>query len=107
MGCSKIGLACVSFELTKQVASDEEGAGPLLLRVAVKGIPEVESSRLYVLSADKECHGHTGGCPGCAAPASKSDTTTSRTNHSNYGENLDGQGENECFSERESLRQSE
>ena len=31
---------------------------------------EVEPRRFYVLSADIEAHGHTGGCPGCAALAS-------------------------------------
>ena len=31
---------------------------------------EAEPTRFYVLSADIEAHGHTGGCPGCAALAS-------------------------------------
>ena len=31
---------------------------------------EVEPGRFYILSADIEAHGHTGGCPGCAALAS-------------------------------------
>ena len=32
--------------------------------------PEYEPRRFHVLSADIEAHGHTGGCPGCAALAS-------------------------------------
>ena len=36
----------------------------------MKERPEVEPRRFYVLSADTEAHGHTGGCPGCAALAS-------------------------------------
>ena len=35
----------------------------------VERAPEVEPRRFYVLSADIEAHGHTGGCPGCAALA--------------------------------------
>ena len=33
-------------------------------------ISETEPRRFYVLSADIEAHGQTGGCPGCAALAS-------------------------------------
>ena len=36
----------------------------------VERAPEVEPRRFYVSSADIEAHGHTGGCPGCAALAS-------------------------------------
>ena len=36
----------------------------------VERAPEVEPRRFCVLSADIEAHGHTGGCPGCAALAS-------------------------------------
>ena len=32
-------------------------------------------NRFYVLSADIEAHGHTGGCPGCAALASHGKAT--------------------------------
>ena len=36
---------------------------------------KVEPRRFYVLSADTEAHGHTGGCPGCAALASHGKAT--------------------------------
>ena len=39
-------------------------------RILVERAPGVEPRRFYVLSADSEAHGHTGGCPGCAALAS-------------------------------------
>ena len=58
------------LKLTEKVTSDKEGAGPSLPRIAVERLPEVEPRRFYVLSADIEAHGHTGGCPGCAALAS-------------------------------------
>ena len=32
--------------------------------------PEADPRGFYALSADIEAHGHTGGCPGCAALAS-------------------------------------
>ena len=48
----------------------KEGAGLSLPRIVVERTPEVEPRRFYVLSADIEAHGHTGGCPGCAALAS-------------------------------------
>ena len=41
----------------------------------VERAPEVEPRRFYVLSADIEGHGHTGGCPGCAAFASHGKAT--------------------------------
>ena len=56
--------------LTKKVTADKEGAGPPLPRIVVERTPEVEPRRFYVSSADIEAHGHTGGCPGCAALAS-------------------------------------
>ena len=45
---------------------------------------EAEPRRYYVLSADIEAHGHTGGCPGCAALAShgKSHIMTNAENES-------------------------
>ena len=39
-------------------------------RIVVERIPEVEPRRFYVVSAEIEAHGHTGGCRGCAALAS-------------------------------------
>ena len=53
-----------------KVSADLVGAGPPLPRIVVERAPEVEPRRFYVLSADIEAHGHTGGCPGCAALAS-------------------------------------
>ena len=41
----------------------------------VERAPEAEPRRFYVLSADIEAHGHTGGCPGCAALASHGKAT--------------------------------
>ena len=41
----------------------------------VERAPEVEPRRFYVLSADTEAHGHTGGFPGCAALASQRKAT--------------------------------
>ena len=58
------------LKLTGKVTADKEGAGPPLPRIVVERAPEVEPERFYVLSADIEAHGHTGGCPGCAALAS-------------------------------------
>ena len=63
-------MVAPELKLTKEVAADKEGAGPPLPRIVVERAPEVESRRFYVLSADIEAHGHTGGCPGCAALAS-------------------------------------
>ena len=39
-------------------------------RIVVEIIPEVEPTRFYVLSADIETHGDTGGSLDCAALAS-------------------------------------
>ena len=58
------------IKLTKKVTADEEGAGPPMPRIVGERAPEVEPIRFHVLSADIEAHGHTGGCPGCAALAS-------------------------------------
>ena len=44
-------------------------------RIVVERAPEVEPRRFYVLSADIEGSGHTGGCPGCAALASHGKVT--------------------------------
>ena len=52
-----------------------EGAGPPLPRTVVERAPQVEPRRFYVLSADIEAHGHTGGCSGCAALASHGKAT--------------------------------
>ena len=63
------------LKLTKEVTADKEGAGPPLPRIVVERTPEAERRRFYVLSADIEAHGHTGGCPGCAALASHGEAT--------------------------------
>ena len=63
-------MVAPELQLTKKVTADKEGAGPPLPRIVVERAPEVEPRRFYVLSADIEAHGHTGGCPGCAAHAS-------------------------------------
>ena len=64
------------LKLTKKVTADKEGAGPPLPRIVVERAPEVEPRRrFYVLSSDIEGHGHTGGCPGCAALASHGTAT--------------------------------
>ena len=63
-------IVAPELKWTKKVTADKEGAGPALPRIVVEITPEVEPRRFYVLSADIEAHGHTGGCPGCAAPAS-------------------------------------
>ena len=68
------------FKLTKKVTADKEGAGPPLPRIVVERAPEVEPRRFYVLSADTEAHGHTGGLSRmCSAGiAWKSDKATQR-----------------------------
>ena len=63
-------MVAPEVRLTKKVTTDKEGAGPALRSVIVERIPETEPRRFYVLSADIEAHGQTGGCPGCAALAS-------------------------------------
>ena len=59
-------MVATALKLTKKV----KGVGSPLPSIVVRSIPEAEPRRLYVLSADIEAHGHTGDCPGCAAPAS-------------------------------------
>ena len=90
-------MVALELKSTKKVASGKEGTGLPLPTIVVERIPEVEPRTLYMLSADVEGHGHTGGCPGCAAQASiawKSDRTTrqrmSRANQNDDRENLDG-----------------
>ena len=61
-------------KLTKKVTADK-GVGPPLPRIVVERAPEVEPRRFYVLSADIEAHGHTGGCPEWAALASHGKAT--------------------------------
>ena len=68
-------MVAPELKLTKKVTADKEGAGPPLPRIAVERAPEVEPRRSCVLSADIEAHGHTGGCPGCAALASHGKAT--------------------------------
>ena len=63
-------MVAPELKLAKKVTADKEGAGPPLPRIVFKRAPEVEPGIFYVLSADIEAHGHTGGCPGCAALAS-------------------------------------
>ena len=68
-------MVAPDLKLTKKVTADKEGAGPPLPRFLVERAPEVEARRFYVLSSDIEAHGHTGGCPGCAALASHGKAT--------------------------------
>ena len=68
-------MVAPELPLTKKVTADKEGEGPPLPRIVVERTPEVEPRRFHVLSADVEAHGHTGGCPGCAAIASHGKTT--------------------------------
>ena len=63
-------MVAPELKLTKKVTADKEGVGPPLPRIVVERALEVEPRRFHVLSADVDAHGHTGGCPGCAAPAS-------------------------------------
>ena len=67
-------MVAPEWKLVKKVTADKEGAGPPLPRIVVERAPEVEPRRSYVLSADIEAHGHTGG-PGCAALASHGKAT--------------------------------
>ena len=63
------------LKLAKKVTGDKAGTGLPLPRIVVERAPDVEPRRFYVLSADIEAHGHTGGCPGCAALASHGKAT--------------------------------
>ena len=67
-------MVAPDLKMTKRVTADKEGAAPLP-RIVVERASEVEPGRFYVLSADIEAHGHTGGCPGCAALASHGKAT--------------------------------
>ena len=62
-------MVAPELKLTKKVTADKEGAGPPLPRIVVERAPEVDPRRFHVVSANIEAHGHTGGCPGCAALA--------------------------------------
>ena len=68
-------MVAPELKLTKKVTADREGAGPPLPRIVVERAPEVEPRRFYVLAADIEAHGLTGGCRGCAALASRGKAT--------------------------------
>ena len=63
-------MVAPELKLTKKVTAEREGARPPLPRIVVERAPEVQPRRFYVLSADTEAHGHTGGCSGCAALSS-------------------------------------
>ena len=67
-------MVAPELKLTKKVTA-VKGEGPPLPRIVVERAPEVELRRFYVLSVDIEAHGHTGGCPGCAALASHGKAT--------------------------------
>ena len=69
-------MVATALKLTNKV----KGEGPPLPSIVVRSIPEAEPRRLYVLSADIEANGHTGDCPGCAAPASHGRAIQSHTN---------------------------
>ena len=60
-------MVAPELKLTKKVTADREGAGPPLPRIVVERTPEFEPRRFYVLSADIEARGHTGGCPALAS----------------------------------------
>ena len=68
-------IVATESKLAKKVSADKEGAGHPLPRIVVERAPEVEPRRFFVLSADIEAHGHTGGCPVCAALASHGKAT--------------------------------
>ena len=68
-------MVAPDLKLAKKVTADTEGAGPQLPRIVVDGALEVEPRSFHVLSADIEAHGHTQGCPGCAALASHGKAT--------------------------------
>ena len=68
-------MVAPELKLTTKVTADKEGAGLPLPMIVVERAPEVEPRRFYVLSADIEAHGHTGGYPGCTALASHGKAT--------------------------------
>ena len=55
-------MVAPELKLTKKVTADKLLAGPPLPKIVVERTPEVEPGRFFVLSADIEAHGHTGGC---------------------------------------------
>ena len=57
-------MLVLDLNLKKKVTDDKEGAEPPLPTIVLERAPE-EPRRFYVLSADIDAHGHTGGCPGC------------------------------------------
>ena len=73
------------LKLTKKVTADKEGAGPPLPRIAVERTPEAAPTRFYVLFADIEAHGHTGGCP---ATALASHGKATEPHHDEYRERI-------------------
>ena len=75
-------MVAPELKLTKKVTFDKEGTRPPLPRIVVERIREAGRRRFYVLSADIEPHGHTGGCPGCAALASHGRATKPHNNES-------------------------
>ena len=89
-------MEALELKLTMKAASDKEGTAVPLPRIVVERTLEVEPRRFYVLSADIDGHGHTGGCPLCAAQASHGRATKttqqprSRANQNEYRENLHG-----------------
>ena len=68
-------MVAPELKFTKKVTADKQEAGLPLPRIDVERAPEAEPRRFYVLSADIEAHGHTGGCPGCAVLASHGKAT--------------------------------
>ena len=67
-------MVAPELKLTK-VTADKKERDNNCQGLWLKEPPEVEPRRFYVLSADTEAHGHTGGRPGCAALASHGKAT--------------------------------
>ena len=63
--CARQELDKSDTRLTKKVTADKGAAAPLPT-IVVQRAPEGEPRIFYVLSADIEAHGHTGGYPGAA-----------------------------------------
>ena len=61
-------MVAPELKLTKKVTADRRSGTPLP-RIVVERAREIEPGSFYDLSADIAAHGHTGGCPGCAALA--------------------------------------
>ena len=89
-------MVALGLKLTKQVTSDKEGARPPLPRIPHETTTEVEPRRVYVLFADIEAHGHTGGALASHKRAKNTQQFMSRTNQNHFCQNLDGEGKNEC-----------